>query len=124
MCPKRNLFISGGGDFQSSISIQHMFRTILLSPCAAGLDYMAGSGSIQLTSGHGTTSHSVTILTDDLSEGTESFWLTLSNPSIQFNGVGLDLQADEAARLQLGPDTATVEIVEIRGSVVFSNCST
>ncbi len=88
-------------------------------PCAAGLDYMAGSGSVQLTSGQQTTSHSVTILPDEFSEGIESFGLTLSNPSIQFNGVGLNLQADEADRLQLGTDTATVEILDANGKTTL-----
>ncbi len=76
---------------------------------------MAGSGSVQLTSGQQITSHSVTILPDVFSEGTESFGLTLSNPSIQFNGMGLNLQTDEAARLQLGADAATVEILDANG---------
>ncbi len=80
---------------------------------------MAGGGSVQLTSGQQTTSHSVTILPDVFSEGTESFGLTLSNPSIQFNGVGLNLQADEAARLQLGADAATVEILDANGKTTL-----
>ncbi len=92
-----------------------MFRTIkccTIFPCAAGLDYMSDIGSVILTSGQRTASHSVTILTDDLSERTESFGLTLFIPSIQFNNIHLTLQANEAARLQLGADAATVEILD------------
>ncbi len=82
----------------------------------AGLDYQAGSGSIQVSSGGGASMHSVTILSDDLAEGSEFFGLTLSNPSVQLSdGSSVTLSAQESSRVILNPTSATVNIEDPDG---------
>ena len=76
------------------------------------MDYVERSGSIQLTSDDRTTFHGVLILPDEIAEGVETLGLMLSNPSIRFSG---EPQADEVARLQIAPDTATVVILDANG---------
>ncbi len=76
------------------------------------MDYVVTNGAIQLDSDGLTTSHGVAILPDEIAEGVETLGWRLSNPSIRFSG---EPQADEVARLQIAPDTATVVILDANG---------
>ena len=77
---------------------------------AVGADYAFASATLSFTSSQGTASYSVDILPDELTEGLESFGVSLSDIGISLGGVTRTLSDQEAGRLSLQPATATVSI--------------
>lgn len=57
----------------------------------------------------------MTVVNDDLTEGSETFGAGLSNPVVLVNGVVQTLAASEASRILVQPDTASVEITDNDG---------
>ena len=77
---------------------------------AVGADYAFASGSLSFTSSQVTATYSVDILPDELTEGLESFGVSLSDIGISLDGVTRTLSDQEAGRLSLQPATAIVSI--------------
>ncbi len=97
-------------------------RTFIVSCCiccTASLDYQAGSGRVTVSSVATVATHSVSILSDDVTEGSEFFGLILSDSMVQLSdGTNVALSADEAARVVLDPTAANVEILDLNGKYV------
>ncbi len=72
-----------------------------------------------MSSGATVAAHSVSILSDDLAEGSEFFGIILSDSMVQLSdGTNVALSADEAARVVLSPTAANVEILDLDGKYV------
>lgn len=59
----------------------------------------------------------VTIIDDTLTEDSEMFGASLSNPVVLVNGVAQTLAASEASRIIVQPETASVEITDNDGKL-------
>ena len=85
---------------------------------AAGADYSFARGTLSFTSSQGTASYAVDILPDELTEGLESFGVSLFDIGISLDEVTRSLSVQEAGRSSLQPSTATVSIDDDDGKYI------